>query len=498
MTAPRHGVSRRRLRLPPARIRVRTLRGRLIAGSLLLFTLACTVVGVATSLSLQRFLIGRLDQQLQEAKGRYAISLEHTEQDEHFDRVKGQAVGTFGARLAGGRVTQCGVVRDDGGTLDLPPEDRARLEALSPDGRPRTVELESLGRYRLMAGHGEDRDVLVTGLPMHGVDETVGRLLVIEISVFIVVLTVGGVAGATLVRLALRPLRRVAATATHVSELPLASGEVALPARVPETEPGTEVGQVGTAFNHMLEHVESALAQRQASEDRLRRFIADASHELRTPLASIRSHAELARRDPGETGPRVDHALRRIEAESARMGHLVDDLLLLARLDAGRPLANEPVDLTRLAIDTTSDARAAGPDHHWALDLPEDPVTVYGDEFRLHQVIGNLLTNARTHTPPGTNVTVRVAAADHGRTVLLEVIDDGPGVPADLRGDVFERFVRGDGSRSRKAGGSGLGLAIVSAVVQAHGGSTSLVGGPGRTCFRIRLPVGAPGEEPRD
>ncbi|MCO5973482.1 sensor histidine kinase [Actinoallomurus soli] len=485
-----------RIRLLLGRLRIRTLRGRLIVGSLLLFTLACTIVGVATTLSLQRFLIGRLDQQLQDAKGRYAIGLEHAVEDEHFDRVKGQAVGTFGARLADGEVTQCGVVRDHGGQLALPAADRARLEALSPDGRPRTVELESLGKYRLMASHGEDRDILVTGLPMHGVDETVGRLVMVELTVFIVVLAAGGVAGATFVRLALRPLRRVAATAIHVSELPLASGEVALPARVPYTEPGTEVGQVSTAFNHMLEHVESALAQRQASEDRLRRFIADASHELRTPLASIRSHAEAARRDPGETGPRADHALRRIEAESARMGHLVDDLLLLARLDAGRPLANEPVDLTRLAIDTTSDARAAGPDHHWALDLPEDPVTVYGDEFRLHQVIGNLLTNARTHTPPGTNVTVRVAAADRDETVLLEVVDDGPGVPADLRDDVFERFVRGDGSRSRKAGGSGLGLAIVSAVVHAHGGSATLDSGPGRTHFRIRLPIGSPDEEP--
>ncbi|MFL6054835.1 MAG: sensor histidine kinase [Actinoallomurus sp.] len=483
-----------RLRVPLGRLRVRTLRGRLIVGSLLLFTLACTIVGVVTTLSLRGFLLGRLDQQLQDAKGRYAVSLEHAVEREQFDKVNGQAVGTFGARVAGGRITQCGVVRDEGGQLVLSAADQRRLETMPPDGRPQTMRLESLGKYRIMANHGEDRDILVTGLPMHGVDDTVGRLAAVEVVVFIVVLAVAGVAGATFVRLALRPLRRVAATAMHVSGLPLASGEVALPARVPDTEPGTEVGQVSTAFNHMLEHVESALGQRQASEDRLRRFIADASHELRTPLASIRSHAELARRDPGGSGPRVDHALRRIEAESARMGHLVDDLLLLARLDAGRPLAHEPVDLTRLAIDTTSDARAAGPDHHWALDLPEDPVTVYGDEFRLHQVLGNLLTNARTHTPPGTNVTVRVTAADPTGRVLLEVIDGGPGVPADLRDDVFERFVRGDGSRSRKAGSTGLGLAIVSAVVQAHRGSAHLLSRPGRTCVRIRLPVGSPGQ----
>jgi two-component system, OmpR family, sensor kinase len=484
-----------------SRLRVRTLRGRLIVGSLLLFTLACGIVGVATTVSLQRFFIGRLDQQLHDAKNRYAISLEHAVERDDFDKVNGQAVGTFGARLAGGQVTQCGVVRDvrdPRGRLALSAADRTRLATLPPDGRARTVRLEALGKYRIMANPGEDGDVLITGLPMHGVDDAVAQLEMVEVAVFGIVLVAAGAAGAVLVRLALRPLRRVAATAMHVSELPLASGEVMLPARVPDTDTASEVGQVGTAFNHMLEHVESALAQRHASEDRLRRFIADASHELRTPLAGIRSHAELARRDPGETGPRADHALRRIEAEATRMGHLVDDLLLLARLDAGRPLAHEPVDLTRLAIDITSDARAAGPDHRWALDLPEDPVVIHGDEFRLHQVIGNLLTNARTHTPPGTNVTVRVTKADAARTVVLEVIDDGPGVPADLRDDVFERFVRGDGSRSRKAGSSGLGLAIVSAVVQAHGGSADLISEPGRTCVRIRLPVGTPESRPRE
>ncbi len=171
-------------------------------------------------------------------------------------------------------------------------------------------------------------------------------------------------------RLSLRPLRRVAATATRVTELPLASGEVTLPERVPDADPRTEVGQVGSAFNRMLGHVESALARRAASEARLRRFAADASHELRTPLAAIRGYAELARRHPGPVPADIAHALSRVESESARMSVLVDELLLLAQLDAGRPLANEPVDLTRLAIDATSDARAAAPDHRWLLELP--------------------------------------------------------------------------------------------------------------------------------
>jgi two-component system OmpR family sensor kinase len=468
------------------RFRIRTLRGRLIAGLLVLLTIACSVVGLATTLALHTFLLARLDQQLVAAGTRYAVNLEHPDGTGTAGQEHGLAVGTFGARLAGGQVTQSGVVSDQGGQLVLPAPDRDRLAGLPVGSGPRTIELDTLGTYRVIAAAGADGDVLITGLPMRGVDETLRRLEVTELIVFGTVLLGTAIAGTTFVRLTLRPLRRIAGTAMEVSRLPLGSGEIALPGPVRYRDPGTEVGQVGTAFNRMLEHVGSALAQRHASEDRLRRFIAEASHELRTPLAAIRSHAELAGRDPDGSG--VGHALSRVEAESARMGHLVDDLLLLARLDAGRPLAHDQVDLTRLAIDTTSDARAAGPDHHWVLDLPAEPVVLQGDEYRLHQVLGNLLSNARTHTPAGTNVTVRVAADEPG-IVTLDVTDDGPGVPAGLREDVFERFVRGDGSRSRKAGSTGLGLAIVSAVVRAHEGTVALTSTPGRTQVRIRLPV---------
>jgi two-component system OmpR family sensor kinase len=469
------------------RLCVRTLRGRLIAGLLVLLTIACAVVGVATTLALHTFLVARLDQQLTAAGTRYAVNLEHPDGTGEAGAEHGQAVGTLGARLADGQITQSGVVSDRGGQLVLPATDQKRLAGLAAGSGPETIELETLGKYRVIAAAGADGDVLITGLPMRGMDETLKRIEVTELVVFGAVLLGTAIAGTTFVRLTLRPLRRIAATAMEVSRLPLGSGEIELPDPVRYHDPGTEVGQVGTAFNRMLEHVGSSLAQRHASEDRLRRFIADASHELRTPLAAIRSHAELAGRDPDGSGPQVRHALSRVEAESTRMGHLVDDLLLLARLDAGRPLAHDRVDLTRLAIDTTSDARAAGPDHHWALELPGEPVVIEGDEYRLHQVLGNLVTNARAHTPAGTNVTVRVAADEPG-TVTLDVTDDGPGIPADLRKDVFERFVRGDGSRSRKAGGTGLGLAIVSAVVQAHGGTVALTSTPGRTNVRIRLP----------
>ncbi len=478
------------------RFRVRTLRGRLIAGLLVLQTIACAIVGLATALALHSFLVARLDQQLTAAGTRYAVNLEHPDGRGEAGEEHGLAVGTLGVRLDGGKVTQSGVVSDRGGQLVLPAADRQRLAGLAAGSGTRTIELQALGKYRVIAVAGADDDVLITGLPMHEVDETLGRLELAELVIFGAVLLGTAVAGTTFVRLTLRPLRRIAGTATEVSRLPLGNGEVSLPGPVRYRAPGTEVSQVGTAFNRMLEHVGSALAQRQASEDRLRRFIADASHELRTPLAAIRSHAELARREPD--GPQVRHALSRVEAESVRMGHLVDDLLLLARLDAGRPLAHDPVDLTRLAIDTASDARAAGPDHHWVLELPDEPVMLHGDEDRLHQVLGNLLTNARTHTPAGTHVTVRVRADEPG-IVTLSVADDGPGIPAVLREHVFERFVRGDGSRSRKAGGTGLGLAIVSAVVQSHGGTAALTSAPGRTDVSIRLPAArVPAEDPPD
>ena len=218
-----------------------------------------------------------------------------------------------------------------------------------------------------------------------------------------------------------------------------------------------------SALNRMLDHIAAALSARQASETRVRQFVADASHELRTPLAAIRGYTELAQR-VGRRHRRVAHAMSRVQSETERMTHLVEDILLLARLDSGRPLEREPVDLSRVAVDAVSDAHVAGPDHQWELDLPEEPVIVLGDAARLHQVLTNLLANARVHTPPGTVVTTRLAStAPHA---VLSVCDDGPGIPEQLQSEVFERFARGDTSRSRKGGSTGLGLAIVSAVVE--------------------------------
>jgi two-component system OmpR family sensor kinase len=239
----------------------------------------------------------------------------------------------------------------------------------------------------------------------------------------------------------------------------------------------------------MLGHIGSALAARQASEKKVRTFVADASHELRTPLASIRGYAELTRRGGHELPNDVVHALSRVESESIRMTSLVEELLLLARLDEGRELDAHPVDLAQLLNDVVSDARAGDHGRIWMGRLPAEPVYITGDTSKLHQVFGNLLSNARLHTPEGTTVSTTLTVDGAANEVLVEVADDGPGVQLQILSTVFERFVRGDDSRSRSAGSTGLGLAIVSAVVAAHGGRVEVESAPGNTAFRVILPL---------
>jgi two-component system OmpR family sensor kinase len=355
-------------------------------------------------------------------------------------------------------------------------------------GAHSTVDIPGLGEYRVTYATGT-RGSFYVALPTKDVTSTINTLILVEVSVTVAGLVAAGIAGSVLVGVALRPLRRVAATATRVSELPLHSGEVTLNERVPESETDqhTEVGQVGASLNRMLDHIHSALHSRQQSEMRVRQFVADASHELRTPLASIRGYAELTRRGREDVGPDTRHALRRIESEAGRMTFLVEDLLLLARLDAGRPLQFEQTDLVPLVVDTISDARAAGPDHLWRLELPDEPALVSADAARLQQVFVNLLANARTHTPPGTTVTARVQR--RGPWLCVDVQDDGQGIPADLLPHVFERFARGDSARSRTTGSTGLGLAIVQAVATAHSGAVTVDSVPGRTVFTVHLPA---------
>ncbi|MGD6753341.1 HAMP domain-containing sensor histidine kinase [Streptomyces sp. BH105] len=468
-----------------------------------------SVIGVVSAVSLHSYLYDELDKQVRGIamrasgpKGDFPGAGPMGQKD--FGDLAfvtvGAPAGTLGAEAGDGQATDgkvsVEVTNAEGGRqLRTDGLSQSVLDALeevpqTDDDTRHTVDLPGLGSYRVQYVSGSNGDYYV-GRPTDQVDSTVNKLIVTELLVAAAALVAAGAAGAIMVGVNLRPLRRVAATATRVSELPLHSGEVTLYERVPESEadPRTEVGQVGAALNRMLDHVHGALDSRQQSETRVRQFVADASHELRTPLASIRGYAELTRRGREEPGPDTRHALGRIESEAHRMTGLVEDLLLLARLDSGRPLSYEPTDLSPLVVDALSDARAADQGHDWRLELPDEPATVLADSARLHQVLVNLLANARTHTPPGTTVTARVHR--HGPWVCLDVQDDGPGIPAELLPHVFERFARGDSSRSRKAGSTGLGLAIVQAVAAAHGGSVTVESAVGRTVFTVHLPAHA-------
>jgi len=547
--AQRPGLRARRVRLAGL-LSWRTISGKLIIGLVVLFGLAGAAVSLVTANSLSNSLMSSLNQQLQSATQTWFTCVQSQDGDnEQADAYQGnpnsyamcsgqgQAPGTFEVLLTGNSVAYkktvqeaCPLSATDTATLvalkvatnqnpsgsssaSSPPEPDSSVPT-SPPAPPHEVALPSLGGEYLLTKipgpeHGTD---LVTGLPLSTVDGTLSHVENTEHVVFAGVLLLAVILGAGLVELSLRPLHRVAATATRVTELPLDSGEVTLPAGVPDSDPRTEVGRLGAAFNRMLFHVEKALGRRAASEARLRRFAADASHELRTPLSAIRGYAELALRHPGPVPEEVTHALRRVQAESVRMGVLVDDLLLLARLDAGRPLEREPVDLSRLAIETTSDARVARSDHLWRLDLPDEPILVNGDEHRLHQVLANLLSNAGKHTPPGSTVSVALTAdppllpgnsgdaasvwrgvLPPGARVELSITDDGPGIPPELLPELFERFTRADTSRARDASAAGkstgLGLAIVDAVVAAHEGCISVTSRPGMTRIAIILPL---------
>ncbi|MFD9832178.1 HAMP domain-containing sensor histidine kinase [[Kitasatospora] papulosa] len=498
-----------------------TLRTRLVVYAVTLIAVVAAVIGSVTAIAFHEYMYGKLDGQLHDISrmaesrppGSGKITPGVPEKREPLDFIGmggGQPFNTFGAVVTDGSLTGSKVVKRAGSpgaqqtTEALTGAQTAVLDAAGviAGGEPRDVELPGLGGYRVEAVPYSGTTTVLVGIPTAEVDKAVNTLIIVEVCVTGAGLIAAGIAGAAMVGMALRPLRRVAATATRVSELPLHSGEVALFERVPEAEadPRTEVGQVGAALNRMLGHVGSALDARQKSETRVRQFVADASHELRTPLASIRGYAELTRRGRESTGPDTRHALGRIESEAERMTGMVEDLLLLARLDAGRPLSYESTDLSPLVIDAVSDARAAdrapggssGAAHHWRLELPEVPATVSADPTRIQQVLVNLLANARTHTPPGTTVTVRVREA-RGELpwVTLEVQDNGPGIPAELQPHVFERFARGDASRSRNAGSTGLGLAIVQAVAAAHGGLAEVRSVPGDTVFAVHLPADA-------
>jgi two-component system OmpR family sensor kinase len=457
-----------------------TLRTRLLIGLVFLAAIGLSVSGVVTYREQKSFLSTRVNEQL-------ASALAAPQQFEHGIDTPSRGGSQRSRSVPFGTYVELRFPDGTAETLSgdmLPEATKPKLPEQIPFGKTVTVHNPT---YRVQAGtvtlvdpNGFRRPAtMIVAIPLNDVTEALHRLLLVELIVAAaVLLALGGLAW-WVVKLGLRPLQEMQVTAGAI-----AAGD--LSRRVETADERTEVGRLGLALNQMLQQIEHAFDERAASEARLRRFVGDASHELRTPLTSIRGYAELFRRGAAERPEDLAKAMRRIEEEADRMGVLVDDLLLLARLDQGRPLERGPVDLTRIVGDAVDDARAVAPDR--SIDYsPNGAIVVPGDEVRLRQVMANLLQNAVRHTPADTPVHVRVTSDDDD--AIIEVRDEGPGMPTDEADRAFERFWRGDASRTRASGGTGLGLAIVAAIADAHGGSASVDTAPGQgATFRVHLP----------
>lgn len=471
-----------------------TLRRRLVVGVALLVLVAFLVAGIGTVLALRASLLDRLDQDV-----RMSVMLAGGPGPQGPAQGSGedpqQRIGTLQLVVdASGTPSTASYVGDDGTETSLTSAQIDRLLAMTPDAEPVTVDLGGVLGSMRVASVEQDGITMVAGQSMDDLDATTRALVGILAAVMGVTLVLLALAIGWLVRRTLLPLDRVAATAERVAARPLAEGAVSVPERAAVVEdPRTEVGRVGASLDRLLDHVETSLVARYASEERLRRFIADASHELRTPIASVRGYAQLARAEDAPRTSMQERALDRIDSEAARMGLLVEDLLLLARLDAGQSLRDEPVDLPLLVVDAVSDAHATDPARVWLVDVGE-PVQVRGDDARLRQVLVNLLANARLHTPEGTRVETSLAI--DGAHAVVTVADDGPGIAPEMLPRLFDRFVRGDDARTRTQGSTGLGLSISRAIVEAHGGTLTVDTVPGRTAFTMRLPLPAPPPAP--
>jgi two-component system OmpR family sensor kinase len=458
---------------------IASLRGRLVAGVLALAAAAMLIVGGVTYAEQRSFQLSRVDGQLNAATIPLANELAQQmggEGDYDHDRPHhgapppggGAPSDTYGQlRDAGGNVLRAGFLVP--GQNSTPP----RLPASLPEGRAVTVGDHRVLNTDLGGGYSA-----VVAVPLAATNQSLHRLLLVEGVVIGGVLLLLGIFAWGVVRVGLLPLDRMGHTAAAI-----AGGD--LSHRVRTTDPRTEVGRLGIALNRMLDRLEQAFSAREASQERLRRFIADASHELRTPLASIRGYAELFRMGATREPEDVEKSMRRIEEEAARMGVLVEDLLTLARLDEVRETEHTRVDLAALARDAVDDARATAPERD--IGLSAEPADVSGDADQLRQVLANLLRNALVHTPAGSPVEVSVARQDG--EVALRVRDHGPGLPTDDADALFERFWRAEGGRERGKGGAGLGLAIVAAIVDAHAGQVGAGNAPdGGAVFTVRLP----------
>ena len=497
------------------------LRTRLVLVAMALLVAICGAVGLFSYAAMDVFLTRQLDDQLSNASRRAVDFGRPGNSGGRRDplEARGQGPGILNARLEDGEISRAGFLAGDGAVKRLSPSDDGVLLALTPTSVPVDRTL-SAGSYRLTAVRAPYGDVIITGLPLAEKDGTLASLVWTMVVVSVGGLVLIGLAGTALIRRTMKPLEQLSEVATKVSRLPLDAGEVALGVRVPASAAhrGTEVGSVGYALNKMLDNVSNALEARQESEMKVRQFVADASHELRTPLTAIRGYTELMRMTEHFT-PDGERSLARVQSQSERMTTLVEDLLLLARLDEGQPLKITDVDLSQLAIETVSDEKVMAPDRIWQLELSEEPVVVRGDATQLHQVLANLLSNARKHTGPGTTVITGVMRSADGSAVVT-VTDNGSGIAPEFVGRVFARFARADAARTNPAaslaasapgalaggtrgqgtataaptseGTSGLGLSIVQSIVEAHGGTVEVTSRPGRTEFAVRLPAAPP------
>lgn len=483
-----------------------TLLRQLVVGVSAVVMIALVTVGTMSVLTLRSSVQGILDSQLagsadgfSHAVTKYRITptasgeLPPPGSMKPLKYLIGQAPENVIALIQDGKVVDSAYFVD-GEARPAPPAAIARIAELTWTGaEPRTVKLPDLDYYRMVARPGDGDEILVTGVSRKPAWDAVTRETAIVAGMTALALLITAACTIAIVRFALRPLDRVAATAAEVASLPLDRDHHAITPRVPDgdTDPRTEVGLVGDTLNRLLDHVERALADVAASDRRMRQFITDASHELRTPLAAIHGYAELTRQDSSVLPETTEYSLARIEAEAHRMNSLVSDLLLLARLDEGQDLETTEVDLTDLAVDAVNDAAVSATTHRWPTNVPDGTVWVRGDRARLHQLLANLLSNARVHTPAGTTVTTAIGTgrADDGTAYAeLTVTDDGPGIPAELVSHLFERFFRADKSRSRAAGSFGLGLSIAASIIEAHNGTIEATSDSGRTTFTVRLP----------
>jgi two-component system OmpR family sensor kinase len=462
-----------------------SLRARLLVG-MAVVGVVLVVAGFVITRTTESYLIARVDEQL--------VAAQSNVRGGRFDHGRGPGgpENPGGEPAAFETALYVGTVEDGVVSFEASPfytNGAAPHPAVTADqairsastGQPFTVGSAppSDTRYRVLASPSGPTTTRFAALSLADVDASVSRLIWVEVIVTGTVLGLLGLVTWWVIRLGVRPVKQMTATATAI-----AGGD--LSHRVPVGHEGTEAGELGDALNTMLTRIEEAFDERSASEARLRQFIADASHELRTPVATIRGYAELYRRGGLEEREQLQQAMRRTEAETLRMGSLIDDLLLLARLDQGRPLDRAPVDLGVLAVDAAADARVRAPERRVTASVSEG-VVVNGDEHRLRQLVANLVSNALVHTPPDAPIEARVRS-DNGSAVL-EVHDEGPGMSPDVAARAFERFYRADPSRSRHHGGSGLGLSIVRAIVDAHGGTVTLDSALGRgTTVRVELP----------